>query len=1002
MLPLDPKTLLPETLKPYLGGGRPGMLERYLLDADDADEAAIADRMDDVKAIWDRSFEHPRYGQLARAMSDEHDDAALTLLDPTERARLAADARVADEAANAEAATALADWRDLLAEHMRKGGLTPNARATLERIAKGKGLDATLVRAELDRAPEAPEPTVLRPEVRAKVRQSLHDLARDIGEESVGLTLYHALGLPDVHTDLGEVERRHREVSTENSRRALGTTATLYKTVLANVKLYLLDSDPRAYIEGLVVDITASMEFMGAKAAVDGLIDATEAESLLQTALSLGLNNELGRRVLAELARQNDASVQTGAAVDYVACPACNTPHARPTAPAACKRCGIALFVTCPADACGTVNDATALRCSACGTDLQKYAQAVRRLASLPEAVDEGRIAWVGAEIEEIGRVLGADAVPAELRRRVATVANDAEVAWTLVENAIAERRLYAARTALRGLIKTARDVVGPTGDRPATRAQEVDRRLVDVDAALARARAASSADREAALVEAIALAEDCEEAINALAAIPPAPPGAVRVELGPAGPVIEWTPSPTPASRYLVRRIDGETNQVTDLMSGSSTRSEDPDAASGALVRYEVLTVRGRTTSTAVRSSQLLVAREVQGLTVADADGEVRLSWRAVPASARVIVRRSSEGGGPEVNLIADRTGLVDRNVRNSERYRYQVTVEYTAAGVPAQTTAGVTVYGQPAPPPEGIEALAIRSVPGGVLLSFAHPPSGTVSIIRCAEEPAVASGDALDPSTLNQFGQLLSVGADGARDSVSTGICWYLPVTVAGGTAIAGQPTRHLALADIANVSAVETPGQVRVTWEWPAGVKVAKVLWRRDRQPNGPDEPGTESAWVRLGEYRDNGGFTIETGAPGSMFVAVVPAIRVDGELIAGTSISKGSRAALRSALKGDVRYGLRVGRRKKSLEVHVTAPDGVSPPSLVLVARSGDLLPRTASDGDVLARFGGDAPLSAAVDISGHKRPMAVRMFLESTSSATSFQLFDPSADDLLIR
>jgi hypothetical protein len=354
-------------------------------------------------------------------------------------------------------------------------------------------------------------------------------------------------------------------------------------------------------------------------------------------------------------------------------------------------------------------------------------------------------------------------------------------------------------------------------------------------------------------------------------------------------------------------------------------------------------------------------------------------------------------------VNLIADRTGLVDRDVRNNERYGYQVMVEYTAGGVPTQKTNGITVYGQPAPPPEGIEALTIRSVPGGVLVLFAPPPAGTVSIVRCAEEPPVAPGDVLDASTIGQFGRLLTVGPDGARDDATTGICWYLPVTVAGGAAVAGRATRHLALADISNVSAVETPGQLRVTWEWPADVRVAKVAWRRDRQPNSPDEPGAESAWVRLGEYRDNGGFTIETGGPGAIFVAVVPAIRVDGELVAGTSISRDSRASVRSAAKSDLRYGLRrVGMRKKTLEVNVTAPDGVNPPSLVLVGRAGDLLPRTAKDGDVLARFGGGAPLSAAVDISRHKKPLAVRLFLESTSSASSFQLFDPGADDLLIR
>jgi hypothetical protein len=81
--------------------------------------------------------------------------------------------------------------------------------------------------------------------------------------------------------------------------------------------------------------------------------------------------------------------------------------------------------------------------------------------------------------------------------------------------------------------------------------------------------------------------------------------------------------------------------------------------------------------------------------------------------------------------------------------------------------------------------------------------------------------------------------------------------------------------------------------------------------------------------------------------------------------------------------------------------VLSPEGVTAPELVLVARSGDLLPRTAADGEVLARLGGGEALVSSVDLGGRKRPLAVRMFLGSTSSANAFQLFDPAADELLI-
>jgi hypothetical protein len=1002
MLPLDPKTFLVETLKPYATGaaaGLPGLFERYLLEPGD-DEVAIRARMGDVKAIWDKNFEHTRYGELARALSSEHDDASLALQDPGERARLAAELAEQQGEAAERAEAALADWRALLADYVAGGGLTPGSRAALERIAKSSDLDERLVRAELDGAPVAAPPPVMEEGIRRQIQKSLQDLARVVGEERLALSLYHALGLDGVTDDVEEVRRQYDKVNAQNQGRGFGQTATTYKTVLANAKLHLLDGDPRAYVEGLIRDVGAAMELQVARSATDQVIDSTEAESLLQNAMRRGLTDELGRRLISDLAREHGARLEVGAAVDYVACPACNTPHARPSAPNGCKRCGAAIFVDCPVEGCGTRNDATALRCAACQTDLFKFAEATRRLGSLSDAVEDGRVGWAAGELEEISRVLGSGAIPGDLRQRVDGLLAKAERDWTLAEAAIAERRIYAARAVLRGLAASAGDVLGPTGDRPAARAKEVDRRLGEVEKALARARAARGEAREAALVEALGLAEDCDEAINALATIPPQPPGPVRAELGDDGPVVTWSPSTTAGARYLVRRIDADGG--VDLSAGTARRYADRDAQMGAVVRYEVTTVRGRARSTAVESEPLLVALEVQGLTVADADREVRLSWQPVPATARVVVRRVAERDGTERDLVAHTGGLVDDDVDNGERYAYRVIVEY-GAGADARQTAGVTIYGQPAAPPEGVEELSVASVAGGVQITFGHPPSGVVSIVRCNEEPAVTLGDSLDPATLGSLGVLLAVGADGARDEGSSAVCWYLPVTIAGGLAVAGRSIRHLALAGLANVAAVELPGQVRMTWEWPEGVRVAKVVWRRDRQPAHPDEPGVESAWVRLGEYRDNGGFTIEAGRSASLFAAVLPGIRVDGELIAASSISRDSRVAIRSVEKTDVRYAVRcAGMRRKRLEIDVDVAAGRTPPSLVLVGRSGDLLPRAATEGDVLARLGGDGPLSSKVDLSGRSRPLAVRLFLESASSAAHFQVFDPRVDDLLIR
>lgn len=1007
MKPLDPGRFLAQTLRPFTVGDRsglPDLFERYLLEPSDTDDAAIAARLADVKALWSKGVEHPRYGTLVKSLLAAHGEAELTLLDPSERASLAREAEESAQRERKNAEAALRQWRGVLAERVAGGGLTPNLRAQLEKLGEGMGVDPTVLQRELDAAPVATPPKLLPDDVRRQIGSLLSEHAREAKEERVGLSLFHALGLEGITEDVAAIQQRYEAMSAETSRSAIGQAATIAKNVLANVKLYLLDADPRAYIESLVSDVTEKMAVEGALAAADSTIDPVEAESLKQSAMRLGLTADLARRVITEIARDNGATIEATGSVDYVSCPVCNSPHPRPSAPDACKRCGTALFIVCPADGCGARNDATALRCYVCQADLHRYAEATRRLQRIGPAADDGRLAWAASEIREITAVLGADSVPAELRQRVERRLAEAQAEWHGIEEAVAARRLFAARGALRRMASKAVDVPNSAGDAPATQLAEVERRIDEAQALLEEARTATGAARESALVRAVGTAADFDEAVRALGAIPPEPPGIPSAQLQDAGVVVEWQPSVTHGAQYELRRIDANTNAVDELGATTGTRFDDRGAPSGALVRYEVATVRGQARSQTVRSGVVLVAREAGDVRVAELDGEIRLSWGSLPASARALVRRTAPDG-VVTELDADRTGLVDREVENGRRYAYEVAVEYVAPGGPRQRTAGATVYGQPAAPPEGLEELRIREVGGTLTIEYDRPPAGAVRVLRCDDEPALGLGEPVDPARLADLGTVLPDGPDGARDSTPTGLCWYLPITVAGGVAVAGRAVRHLALPTIANVRAEETAGSVRVTWTWPDNVRVARVIWRLDREPQGPDEPGVVAAWVRLGEYRDHGGFTIERPDASPVFVAVVPAIRADGELVAGTAIARGSRAAVRPTMKTDLRYAIsvrRAGLRSRRLEVEVVVPEGATAPRLALVARPGDLLPRQLQDGDVVARLGGADALSSSVDLDGRSRPLAVRLFLESSSAASRYRLFDPPADDLLIR
>ncbi|HET8863590.1 MAG TPA: zinc ribbon domain-containing protein [Solirubrobacterales bacterium] len=1003
MRPFDPKTYLTEVLAPCVESAElPNLFDRYLLDVEDADETAIEARLEEVKRCWDKKSEHAKYGATVRSLIDKHSEAKLALVDPRGREQLADKVRKQMREREEASTRAVQEWDELLEQMIRSaGGLEPAQRARLEKMAATTGIAGPAVQAKLDAAPVAAEPEVLDQSQRTVIAQSLTNLARDLGEPRVGLSLFHAFGL-ELTDDRETIEARHQEEVQANRLRSHGNTKASWDSVLSLARIHLLENDTRAYVHGLMLDVREALELRAMKAAADdGAIDEVEAEQLLREALALGLTSELAQRVVAELAREYGAGLRTGAAVDFVACPSCNNPHPRDAGDERCRRCGTPLFVYCPND-CSWRNDATAARCSKCGTDLHRYTAAIRAVARLPELVDEGRVGRARDELDDAIAVLGRSHAEVEsASRRVTAAVEAAKRGWAEVDAARAERRHYAARRLLAELERKAKDFPGPTGEPPAKALETSRERVAEAETALARARGLQGEARERTLTEALHLAADCVEAERELDKMPLQAPSGVEATATGAVMTVRWAASPTSGVRYLVRRDeDGRSGAVGEV---DGLEIADSGARHGAVLRYQVEAVRGRARSPVAVSPPVIVALEVSDLSASGGDGEVRLSWAARGGAGRVVVTRRDEVDRSETPIASDSGGVTDRSVLNGRRYTYLVCVEYPGPAGKLVRTPGLTAFAEPVERPKPLRELSVQAGPAGVALGFEQPENGTVSVFRCPEDPELELGAELDPASLAALGQALTVSGSSAADPTPpAGRCFYQAVTVAGGLAIAGVAVRHVALPEIANVRAVANGRQAQVTWTWPDGVTLARVVWRHDRQPAGPGDADSQAIDYRLGEYRDRGGCPLDLGEQRSLFVSVYPAARIGGEIACGSGGGRGTRATLRTKSRTELRYSVRrSGMLQKRLEVEVSEPPTGSLPELVLVGREGEILPRTATDGAVLARLGGDGPRSSSLELRGLSRPLAIRLFLDSASAASSFVLFDPMADQLLI-
>jgi hypothetical protein len=92
--------------------------------------------------------------------------------------------------------------------------------------------------------------------------------------------------------------------------------------------------------------------------------------------VALGLDAGAARAAVIAAAAELGGAVETGAAVDYLLCPACGQVEATGTGTRVCRRCATPLYRTCPS--CATEVEASALRCPHCGFDLYALAEAER------------------------------------------------------------------------------------------------------------------------------------------------------------------------------------------------------------------------------------------------------------------------------------------------------------------------------------------------------------------------------------------------------------------------------------------------------------------------------------------------------------------------------------------------------------------------------------------------------------------------------------------------
>ncbi len=553
------------------------------------DDAAVAARIAEVWAFWQRQRDHPRYRALVALLVETHAERSAGLCDADTRRAAAVRARAAREDRDAQRYALLDAAIERLVQ--RHGGIPRDKLPGLEEVGALGGLTPGEVMTRAGRH------RLLTPAIGAERRRQIRASLDEFGRLTAAAAPPTLLALLGLSPSASEKQVNAGWVAWRSRARELpaGRLRAVVDELLVHVGDLLAPGRAavEVYLDAVAADVTEYLRpRVRAAVLVEDRLVAEDHAHLLAEAAERGLDERRAATVVAALAAELHASVDPVVGEG------------------------------------GGPTVAQSARPDAEGAELLRQARAALRAGRPREArtlVDAARGAGAatGQALALSGEI---EAVLAEAGRRAATAAD-----------AAAGKRWVEALAQLDHLARTASDAVADL-EKHRTRARA---EVAKADERVAAALAGPQGQQVAALRAVLADCRDHEqarEALEAHTAVAPAAPAWVSAARDGRGDVVVlWAPSNADGVTYRVRRMkpDG-TWQVIGRVTTSSI--EDGGAPPGVEAPvYAVAALQAGQTSTETRSDDApLPAADVVAplgvLAVRVGDGTVEVTWVPVP----------------------------------------------------------------------------------------------------------------------------------------------------------------------------------------------------------------------------------------------------------------------------------------------------------------------------------------------------------------------------------
>jgi hypothetical protein len=538
---------------------------------------------------------------------------------------------------------------------------------------------------------------------------------------------------------------------------------------------------------------------------------------------------------------------------------------------------------------------------------------------------------------------------------------------------------------------------------------KEVDAARARLDALLAEVRRAVAVPDEvqAAALLRQAAAISLDDADEALAAVPLAPPAGLRVVCEAATVKLFWQPAPGHDNRtiYVVTRTEQRPPEAASdgsIMQRSPAQScTDTNVPVVRPLQYGVFALADGRPDSRPAAAPVMLLPPVAQLEAEVGTSDVTMHWWVHPDAQEVRVTRTAEGMAP-IPVPVTRTSCRVTGLSEGQAQHFEVTAVYLSPEGAEKRSAAEHVNVTPRSEAKPVPRLKTEpvEVSGAVRVRVAWAPvdKSEVRIVRSDVPPRWPFGARVSHQEMVQFGQevsgrQVSTGAESAFEAeLPPGVHHLVPFSIGGTNIVMGHPAavgvtdpvRHLVVTPFAT--------HATVSWEWPPTAQLAEVTWAVDND--------ADCVVIGQAQYRSDGGMRVPLGR-GPCTVEVRAVIMVGEETFRSPPVRK----VIDSVTDVTVSYivsatpsiGPFGGRSKR---VTFSSDEGCAGTHVQMVALPGRVMPARAEGGlvilDTVLTLPPGIPVEHQVTVpKAVKRPYWVRCFVVGGGG----RLIDPPISNL---